>query len=172
MGFLAARSRLFAVLLCVLGVAQPLLASTVIFRTDAQLIALSERVVHGRVVGRRVARGGPAGSTIYTVTSLQVIEDLTGIEGDSVEIWELGGQLGDEFLYVGGRVEYPVGSEVLVCLERGPMGLRSVAMGFSKFDLTPDVNGDRQLLRNVRQTIVVGGVTARERTLNQFRTLA
>ena len=62
-----------------------------------------------------------AGTTIYTVTTLQIIEDLTGIAGTSVEVWELGGVLGDEFLYVGGAVEYRIGQEVLVCLERGPL---------------------------------------------------
>jgi hypothetical protein len=52
------------------------------------------------------------------------------------------------------------------------MGLRSVAMGFSKFDVYTDANGERQLLRNVRDTTVVGGATARERSLSEFRALA
>ena len=102
-------------------------------------------------------RGGPQGLKIYTVTTLQIIEDLTGVDGETVEMWELGGRIGDEFFYVGGAVEYRLGEEVLVCLERGPQGLRSVAMGFSKFDVLPAVNGERRLRRNLRETVVVGG---------------
>ena len=110
-------------------------ASTVIFRTDAELVALSERVVHARVLRQRSARpDGPTGS-IYTVTTLRVLEDFTGRAGREIEVWELGGIWGDEIMWIGGAVTYEVGSEVMVCLERGRLGLRSVAMGFSKFDV-------------------------------------
>jgi hypothetical protein len=160
----------FAFLACFYAIAAPVRASTVIFRTDAQLVALSERVVHGRVVGQRTTRG-PQGLRIYTVTTLQIIEDLTGVDGDTIEVWELGGVLGDEFFYVGGAVEYRIGEEVLVCLERGPHGLRSVAMGFSKFDVLPVVNGDRRLRRNLRETVVVGGAVTREPFLSELRSL-
>ena len=161
----------FGFLACFCAIAEPVRASTVIFRTDAQLVALSERVVHGRVVGQRTTRGGPQGLRIYTVTTLQIIEDLTGVDGDTIEVWELGGVLGDEFLYVGGAVEYRLGEEVLVCLERGPQGLRSVAMGFSKFDVLPEVSGERRLRRNLRETVVVGGAVSREPFLSELRSL-
>ena len=36
------------------------------------------------------------------------------------------------FMFVGGAVEYRVGEEYLVMLERGPRGLRSAAMNLSK----------------------------------------
>ena len=152
-------------------------ASTVLYRTDAQLIAMSERVVHGRVMSQRTTKAGPDGETIYTVTTLQIIEDLTGVSGATIEIWELGGVLGDEFLYVGGAVEYRVGEDVLVCLERGPYGFRSVSMGFSKFDVILEANGERALRRNMRDTVVIGGGAAaaavtRDRTLSEFRALA
>ena len=165
------RRAAFAFLACFCAIAEPVRASTVIFRTDAQLVALSERVVHGRVVGQRTTRGGPQGLRIYTVTTLQIIEDLTGVDGDTIEVWELGGVLGGEFLYVGGAVEYRLGEEVLVCLERGPQGLRSVAMGFSKFDVLPAVNGERRLRRNLRDTVVVGGAVSREPFLSELRSL-
>jgi hypothetical protein len=165
------RVRSLIACVCLLAAAQPLQASTVIYRTDAQLIALSERVVHGRVIAQRTTRG-PDGQSIYTVTTLRIIEDLTGIAGDTVEVWELGGVIGNEFLYVGGAVEYRIGDDVLVCLERGPRGLRSVAMGFSKFDVLRDVGGRRELRRSLRDTNVVGGVVSRERTLSEFRALA
>ena len=157
----------------VVSFAQPLLASTVLYRTDAQLIALSERVVHAQVVAQRTTRGGADGLTIYTVTTLAVLEDFTAQAGDTLEVWELGGVVGDEMLHVGGAVTYTVGREVLVCLERGPYGYRSVAMGFSKFDVATSPGGIAQLTRNLRDTVLVGGrVPASERTLDEFRSLA
>lgn len=144
-------------------------ASTVIFRSDAELIALSDRIVHGRVIRQRTERpDGPVGA-IYTVSTLAVLEDLTGADGAEVEVWELGGAYGGEMMWVGGAVTYQPGSTVLVCLERGRFGLRSIAMGFSKFDV---VNG--QLVRNDRGVSIVGAPAIRksELTLDQFRGLA
>jgi len=151
-------------------------ASTVLYKTDAELVALSERVVHARVLRHRYERPGGADGAIYTVTTLAVLEDFTGIQGDTVDVWELGGVIGNETMFVGGEVKYRVGSEVLVCLGRGNFGLRSVAMGFSKFDVAPlaGLNGsiDGRLTRNMRDTAVVGGaVQSSERSLSGFRSL-
>ena len=152
---------------------QPLLASTIVYRTDAELIALSERVVHARVVAQRAAWGGPNLDRIYTVTTLQVLEDLTGRPGDRVEVWEMGGVIGDSAEYVGGQVRYELGREVVVCLSRGPQGLRSVAMGFSKFDVRRSIAGDDALARNLRETLVVGAPSQiATRSLGEFRRLA
>ncbi len=151
-------------------------ASTVLYKTDAELIVLSERVVHARVLRHRYERPGGTVGAIYTVTTLAVLEDFTGLQGDIVDVWELGGVIGSETMFVGGGVKYQVGSEVLVCLGRGNFGLRSVAMGFSKFDVTPiaALNGsiDGRLTRNTRDTSVVGGaVQSSERSLSEFRAL-
>ncbi|MDQ3418693.1 MAG: IPT/TIG domain-containing protein, partial [Acidobacteriota bacterium] len=148
-------------------------ASTVLYRTDAELIRLSERVVRARVLRQRSERPVPNGP-IYTVTSLAVIEDLTGTDGDVVEVWELGGTHQGEFLHVGGGVDYAPGTEVLVCLERGPRGLRSVAMGFSKFDVVTRGTAAGSLIRNTADTAVVGGPAVAEarRNLREFRELA
>jgi hypothetical protein len=148
-------------------------ASTVLFRTDAELIALSERVVHGRVVAQRTVREQPPSRRIYTVTTLAVLEDLTGREGDTIEVWELGGIVGNEIMVVGGSVQYRIGEEVLVCLERGRVGLRSVAMSFSKFEVVRTAGVESALRRDVQDSAIVGGVLpARERTLQEFRELA
>ena len=151
-------------------------ASTVLYRTDAELIALSERVVHARVLRHRFERPGGSHTAIYTVTTLAVLEDFTGVPGVTVDVWELGGVFGNERMFVGGEVSYQVGSEVLVCLGRGRLGLRSVAMGFSKFDIAPVVAGDGtidgRLTRNMRDSSVVGGVVqGAERSLSDFRSL-
>jgi Viral BACON domain len=163
----------FLVFLCASTFARPVAASTVLYRTDAELIAQSARVVHARVLGQRNARGGPQGRRIYTVTTLSVIEDFTGFSGDTIEVWELGGTIGDEMTYVAGAAEYRLGEEVLVCLERGPLGLRSVALNFSKFDVVRGADGEARLVRNVHEISVVGGAAAmRERSLAEFRQLA
>ena len=154
-------------------VAQPLLASTIRYRTDAELIALSERVVHARVIAQRTAWGGPNLDRIYTVTTLEVLEDLTGRAGDRVEVWEMGGVIGDSAEYVGGQVTYEIGREVIVCLGRGPQGLRSVAMRFSKFDVRRTSAGEESLARNLRETLVVGApAQSASRSLAEFRRLA
>ncbi len=70
-----------ALVLLISAFGRPSAASTVVFRTDAELIALSERVVHARVLGQRTTWGGPQDRTIYTVTTLEVLEDLTGRAG-------------------------------------------------------------------------------------------
>jgi hypothetical protein len=150
-------------------------AATIRYQSDAELIARSDRVVRGRVIATRGERA-PNGR-IYTVTTLEVLEDFSG-QGDSiVEIRELGGTVGGEVLYVGGAVQYAPGSEVVVCLERAPGGwLRSVAMRFSKFDVIPTGaagDGDAILRRNMADTIVAGNVQALSvPRLSTFRELA
>ena len=157
--------------------ASALEGSTVIFRTDAELVMLSDRVVHGRVIRQRTERpAGPDGA-IYTVSTLAVLEDFTGVAGTVVEVWELGGTFGGETMWVGGAVTYEPGSTVLVCLERGRFGLRSVAMNFSKFAVEPtataDGSLDGRLTRNVENVLVVGApaLRAADITLAQFREL-
>ena len=165
-------------LLAAVLLAVPVTASTVMFRTDAELIAASDRVVHARVIRQRVERpDGPDGA-IYTVSTMAVLEDFTGAAGTELEAWELGGTIGDETMWVGGAVKYEVGSTVLVCLERGRFGLRSVAMGFSTFAVEPapsaDGSLDGRLTRNVGGISILGAPAQRqpEMSLAEFRDLA
>ena len=130
----------------------PAAASTIIFRSDAELAAMSDRIVHARVIRQRTERPDGPNGAIYTVTTLAVLEDFTGLAGREVEVWELGGVAGNEVMWVGGAVTYEIGDEVLVFLERGRFGLRSVAMGFSKFDVQPD----GRVERNTRDAAVAG----------------
>lgn len=147
-------------------------AATVRFQPDAELIAASERVVRGRVLSTRGERG--AGGRIYTVTTVEVIEDFSGYAQRVLEIRELGGRVGNDFLVVGGAVQYEPGTEIVVCLERSSGGwLRSVAMGFSKFDVIDTADGDALLQRNLEDTVVVGNTQALSSPrLSEFRRLA
>jgi hypothetical protein len=162
--------RFLAAFACLCASIVPASASTVAFRTDAQLVAQSERVVHGRVVAQRATRG-PQGRSIYTVTTVQIIEDLSGVDGTTVDVWELGGTVDGETMYVGGGVQFRLGEEVVVMLERGPQGMHTVGMGLSKFEIEAAVNGERQLRRNLRETNVVGGAVARDPFLSELRAL-
>src|SRR4051794_31802166 len=142
-----------AALLLVLSAAAS--ASTVRYVSDATIIGQSDRVVHGRVIAQRTTRDGSA-RAIYTVTTLAVIEDLTGIDSTTVEVWELGGAVGRDALQIGGAVRFEIGSEVVVCLRRGARGLHAIGMGLSAFDLETAADGRRQLMRQVRDTLVLG----------------
>ncbi len=148
-------------------------SSTLIYRSDAELIAMAARVVRGRVLSVRTERGSTG--RIYTVTRLAVLEDFTGLADPLVTVRELGGIVGNETLIVGGAVTYVPGAEVVVCLEALPNGqYRSVAMGLSKFDVETTPDGDSALLRNLAGSVVVGapaGVSTQLR-LSQFRQLA
>src|SRR5215218_8551304 len=137
------RHVLVAVAIAVLG-SSAASASTVRYVSDAAIIGQSDRVVHGRVIAQRTTRDGSA-RAIYTVTTLAVIEDLTGVDGTTVDVWELGGTVGRDSLHVGGAVGFEVGSEVVVCLRRGTRGLHAVGMGLSAFDLAADTDGRPRL---------------------------
>ena len=78
--------RLVAAAAIAAAISGPAVASTILYRTDAELVALSERVVHGRVLSQRTERP-LADGPIFTVTTLAVLEDLTGVAGDTVDVW-------------------------------------------------------------------------------------
>ncbi len=157
--------------------ARPLEASTIVARSDGELVAMSDRVVHARVVEVH-AEPGP-GQTIVTVARLHVIEDFTGDPTPEVTVREFGGRLAGRVMHVSGAATYELGAEVLVCLERGRTGYwRSVAMGYSHFRVVrpqgPAVaSGNGRLSRSTGEAAVIGPVTDRDdRDLDEFRRVA
>jgi hypothetical protein len=128
-------------------------------------------VVHARVPAVRTetdARG-----VISPVATLAVLEDFTGGSDRVLDVRELGGVHEGRFHYVGGGVHFEVGAELLMCLGRGPRGLRSVAMNFSKFDVVPFAVTDGLLQRDLGDTTILGAPAARTgtTTLASFREL-
>jgi hypothetical protein len=107
-------------------------AATLAFRTDPELVARSERVVHARITSVRAERV-PARGLVETVVTAAVIEDLTGVPGDVLTFRELGGVAQGHGVWVAGAADYRAGQELLLCLESGPRGLRTVALGYSAF---------------------------------------
>lgn len=145
-------------------------ASSVLYRSDADLVRMSDRVVRGRVQSVRTERRG---GVIYTVARLAVLEDFTGGTDAEIDIHELGGSLDGSRLFITGRAEFQVGQDVIVCLERfGPGLFRNVALSFSTFDVVPESGGTTAAFR--QQGAVVVGQTApdlQRRTPDDFRSI-
>ena len=95
----------------------PAAATTIVYRTDAELVALSDRIVRGRVVGVR-AEPIPGGG-VRTVTRIAVLEDPNGASEPIVEIAELGGALATGGMWVPGAARFVIGQHVLVCSRNG-----------------------------------------------------
>jgi hypothetical protein len=155
-------------------------AATVLYRTDAQLVAVSERVVHGRVLDVRMERAPGGRRTIYTVARIAVLEDLTGGADPVIEVRELGGVIDGEQMWVPGAPVFVPGQELVLCLERaggaaaataGAVRWRTVAMEFSAFRVDARAGGDAMLTRDVASSTVIGAPVneGRSRSLSEFR---
>ena len=153
--------------------APPAAASTVPYRTDGDLVALASRVVHGRVLSVRTEPGDS--NRIYTVARVAVIEDLTGVDESIIEVRELGGRIGIDEMFVAGTPGYVAGQEVLLLLERGPRGLRNVALSFSAFHVVPEgaTGAEAGVVRFAAGLDVIGeqAESRRTRTLAEMRTI-
>ncbi len=163
-----------ALVLAALGAAPtPAAASTVPYRTDGDLVALASRVVHGRILDVRTEAGD--NNRIYTVARVAVIEDLTGVDESIIEVRELGGRIGIDEMFVAGTPGYVAGQEVLLLLERGPHGLRNVALSFSAFHVVPEgvTGAEAGVVRFAAGLEVIGEQAAsrRTRTLAEMRTI-
>jgi hypothetical protein len=148
----------------------PCLAVTYAYVTDSELIKAADRIVRGRVV--RVHTEEAPNGALYTVSTISILEDHTGMPGAEVQVRELGGVSASRFLYIPGTVRYEEGREVVVVLKRTRGGhYRSLAMGLSKFDVVPAADGDPVLVRDVRDAAVLGGGVAAVRStrLSTFR---
>lgn len=153
-------------------------AATVLYRTDAQLVAVSERVVHGRVLDVRTERVPGGRRTIYTVARIAVLEDFTGGGDAVIEVRELGGAIDGEQMWVPGVPVFVPGEDIVLCLERaggsvtgGAARWRTVAMEFSAFRVDPGTDGDAMLTRDAASSNVIGAPVndGRSRRLSEFR---
>lgn len=148
-------------------------AATLVYRTDAQLVALSDRIVHGRVLDVR-SEWAPGRRTIYTVARIAVLEDLTGLTDPVIEVRELGGSIDGVQMWVPGAPVFVPGTELVLALERVGARWRTVAMEFSTFHVSPAPGGDLTLTRHTLESNVIGApaVESPSRLLSQLRALA
>jgi hypothetical protein len=164
--------RILLVGAAVFGAAVAASAATVPYRSDAELIAISDRVVRGRVLDSVVERA-PSG-VIRTRTRVAVIEDFSGGADTILTVLERGGRLpGGAALWIPGSPRFAPGDDVVLCLERTAGGYRTVSMAFAAFRVGAAVSGDRPLTR-FGGTAVVGGLGVAEasRGLGAFRRAA
>ena len=149
-------------------------AATVPYRTDAELVAISDRVVRGRVLDSVVERA-PSG-IVRTRTRVAVIEDFAGGAEPILTVLERGGRLPDgTTVWIPGAPRFAPGDDVVLCLKRTADGYRTVSMGFSAFRVGAAVAGDRPLTRFGGAAVVGGrGVAGLEasRGLAEFRRAA
>ncbi len=100
-----------------------------------QLAAESELVVHGTVV-RRWADWGPSRKFIWTHHEVRVADMLKGRPALSVIVSEPGGEIGEIGMAVAGAPRYCVGQEVVLFLDRTPLGyLRGSGWGQGNFSI-------------------------------------
>ena len=166
------RPILFAALLAAVAAA-PASASTVPYRTDAELVALARRVIRGRVLDTAAER--TPGGAVRTRTRLAVIEDFTGGTDRVITVYELGGVLPDgSGMFVPGSPSFARGEEVVLCLEPAGDGFRTVALGFSAFRVGAPTPGGARLTRMDGDLSVLGRLRGAEpaRTLDAFRATA
>lgn len=142
-------------------------ATTVIYRTDGELVALSQRVVHARVLSSTSTADAIG---IVTVTRLAILEDLTGVGSGVIEVREPGGEIAGRGLWVPGAPRFVEGEEVVLCLERARGAWRTVALSFSAFHVRSD-GGAARLERFHGELSVAGGGAAAlsPRSLDEFR---
>jgi len=106
------------VLLCWLAVLVPSHASSVRDVTVAEMLAGSELVVQGRVVGQRVEGTGGKGG-IFTVLTLEIVDVVKGTPASrTIELRYLGGQLGDQTLRVSEMALPALGEQGLYFVEK------------------------------------------------------
>lgn len=154
--------------------AAPAGASTVVYRTDAALVAMSSRVVRAQALDVRTEQ--LTGGAIVTVTRFAVLEDFSGGTESEIEVRELGGTVAGRTMWVPGAPRFTPGQEAVLCLEPWLGGYRTVSMGFSAFAVHRAPGTQPMLVRLSEGLGVVGGPAAlgvaAARTLDDFRRVA
>lgn len=121
-----------------------------------QMVALADVIVHGEVEAVTTRELEPGGA-IFTVVEVRVLEALLGAQtAGRIEVWVMGGQVGDRSMYVPGSSTYRTGEEVVLLLSRWRQHLVQVAVGVGKFRVQRDRNG-QLLARESGPAAVVPG---------------
>jgi hypothetical protein len=122
-------------------------ATTIAKLSFNQLTDNADLVVSGTVT-RSWAAWDAAHKYIWTHYDVSVLSQIKGSAGQTVEIEELGGVVGDSGMTIPGTVVYQTGEKVLVFLSRWPNGyLRTTGWGQGKYriDVGNRLHGDSSL---------------------------
>jgi hypothetical protein len=140
--------------LSILFIAATAQAATFLVPSDRALVTASKAIVVA-TAGDSHSRWAPGG-WIETVTELRVNEAIKGpiAIGETIQVTELGGVVGEIGYVVAGSPKYVSGQRVLLFLEtndRGEWVAKNMAVG--KFDRAADLRGRRLLVRDAEEIV-------------------
>jgi hypothetical protein len=139
-----------------LAAATSLQAITYIVPTDRDLVKRAEAIVIATAVESHpeIRDGG----RIVTVATLQVERAIKGlVAGESVELVEMGGAVGDRAILIPGSPRYEPGKRYLVFLRTNKFGERvTYGFGLGRFEFTSDIAGRQLLTRGSTNDEVFG----------------
>ena len=119
-----------------------------------QMIDDSELIVQGTVL-RSWSDWDRARQFIWTHYELQVSDTMKGLPSVKLVVSEPGGIIGETAIQIAGAPRYQVGDEVVLFLNRTPIGyLRSCGWGQGKFGVRENAGAGRKVVRSA-----VAGVT-------------
>jgi hypothetical protein len=128
-------------------------ATTALFLTDSEQAELSTAVVIASVGAQRVGFNENLKTTV-TRTRLEVLEVLSGAAPPTVEIEQVGGQLGERFVSLPGDAKLVPGELCVLFLFKNSQGWYLTALQQSKYSLSRGKDGVRTLSRKLGDGIV------------------
>lgn len=136
-----------------LAAATSLQAITYIVPTDRDLVKRAEAIVIATAVESHSELRD--GGRLVTVATLQVDRVIKGnVTGNSVELVEMGGAVGDRVMIIPGSPRYEPGTRYLVFLRTNQFGERvTYGFGLGKFEFTSDIAGRTLLSRGTEKEI-------------------
>ena len=151
------------------------LGATTVPRLELTAIAHSAQlIVHGRIISHS-SRWDDTHQFIWTHYVLEIKEALKGKRSTRMTIAEPGGSVGGTTMTIAGAPEYQDGEEVIVFLERTPIGYwRCYGWGQGKYTVTRSANGKERVRTSLAGLELVGKSPLREANameLGQFKRL-
>lgn len=173
-------SKLSTLLLAILIIIIPTIATTMFELTLQDLATGSDKVVQAKVTAI-VTQWDKDKTAIYTYIRMNIIDDFIGNDEDNeIIIKQLGGKINTQTLFVEGVSHYTVGDETVLFLFTDPNNLsafQTVGMYQGKYNIYTDatgvkkvrqdnVSGVRLLSKNKNQPVETGD----DLTLDEFKT--
>ncbi|MGH3523902.1 MAG: hypothetical protein ACRDU4_14045, partial [Mycobacterium sp.] len=133
-------------ILSLLAAATSLQAITYIVPNDRDLVKRADAIVIATAVESHSELRD--GGRLVTVATFQVEKTLKGSIGDSVQLVELGGAVGDRVTMIPGSPRYENGHRYLVFLRTNPLGeWMTFGFGLGKFEYITDLHGRELVTR-------------------------
>jgi hypothetical protein len=133
--------RFSATLLASLFIVSSLHAVTYIVPTDRDLVRRADAIVVATAIDSHAAI--TADGRVVTIATLGIDEVLKGAfrHRESVDLYEMGGVVGDRVTIIPGSPRYTSGERYLVFLRRTSDGWATYGLGLGRFDFVSDLTG-------------------------------